>query len=647
MIRRACGRAAAAYGGRRYLGDAPAVTEMEGGGGDAQVAADRPRAAPEVVLPRVKAPYMDFSGTQCDAMRGAGVVRTAPGTARNSGLAGREVAAPPEKLSRVPRHRLAAPWRPMMTRDLEPSHLSMREWFEEMLELHAETDTPAETLLRIYRCFPHLNKRLDEAFAVVFLKYHELAEAAYREGKVVKYFQSTVYPLFVWLRMDVQRRNLGPQVRRAMEMYLTAAADRGEVSRNHANYIVQNMLETEKVADKLVNVDLSLARGRFKDAIATFNDGEFELKAYAMLMQAVPDFFNTFPNKTPTTRKKFLAAMREEEVMYVLHSSFLLDPHPQGCPDTPPTMLERAKQLVSLMDDDDGDVLLIPHWTLHDLVVAGVDREQREDVAETLQFLAKKWSQPGSKVRYVWQSEVMTTLVHYNELKMSLELRDDKTLMFAKWLDTALPPLSEKEIQEHKIELDITEQRLISEKLSGYERKNLKAKIGSAATPYIVPKSQLSRGDVRQGAILLAHDPEVLAHCNAISLWAEPQRDTGMLNELEAMKQMKWYKFKDGLAATRSKKLVVARSKRVRRMIRMARAKREEETRDAPSLVPKYKRFKMKSGKSVTGKIVHRRPAKSQPQSKRRKATKSDPKAEWKRRDTLFGTEGGGAGLDA
>ncbi|KAJ9444481.1 hypothetical protein DIPPA_02531 [Diplonema papillatum] len=587
---------------------------------------------PAIIVP-TEPMYLSFSGGQSDVLRGLGLHKVAPGAEIGSGLWGREVECPPKTLAEARRRRLPAPFR----WDFEgpPPPLDVKEYTEEMLELHADTHSPAEVLLLMLRSYPHIHV-VGDAAALFILKYHELAEENGRAGKKSDYFASKVYPLFVYLTR-LADTTIGPQPLRAMELYLEHAVARAEVSQNYANYFIQNLKTTQETALELIKLDHKLARGSFKDALHAFNDDdELDLRVFTFLTHHCPNFFNVFPRQTAGKRDEFLEAMRTNEAIYVLHPSYLLQ-----ISDKEQTALAKAKQLVSLLEsDDDNETLLIPYVTFHELLLASVDARDGDDLSLAIAYLAEKCSRRDSKVRFVWPSETISPLASYRRHNASLDNADDRILTFCTWLDRKLPPLTEHTLREHDEELEASELRLFRAYMTGYNKSKVHQLLtgGPKAIRGVIKKTDELPQEPQQGVVLLCTDADIQKHSRAIGLWCEPAGDVHrQLNEQRQHKKTQWYRFTDGLSSgERASRRAAQQGSRAPKPRARTGPVRQQQ---APGPRPKWRR---KPPPAAAGGNRAKRPQRASPFRWKRKAKpssssrplvsakKRDPQATWK-----------------
>eukprot|EP00754_Rhynchopus_humris_P043934 Rhum_TRINITY_DN3645_c0_g1::Rhum_TRINITY_DN3645_c0_g1_i1::g.11553::m.11553 len=527
---------------------------------------------PPAVLTTNTAPaFADFNGRQTDALWGMGALKLPPGANRDVGLFTKPVEAAPQTLSEAPARRLASHYKEWM--DLPARPLEVSEFVEEMLELHSEHESPARTLLRVLQSFPYLDVRGDAA-ALFILKYHELAEEAARAGKHLNLWSSKVYPLFVFLTLDLRRGKLGDvglQAMRAMELFLDGAVARGEVTANYAGYFMQNIKETQLACNAVRKLDYMLSQGDFTGVLQHhLRNEELDLRLYTLLMQGLPDFFDSFPRKLPQARDDFLAEMRQVDAMYVLHPSYVTmrDESPHADPDQ--TAASRLSNLLSLVnsDDEDAETMLVPYWTVHAILVHCLDTET-EDVSEVMQLLAKAFSAENTKVRFVWPSELITPLVSYKSLMTSLGNSDDKIVTFAKWLDALVPPLDEHAIRESDEAVANAEADLMRAKLFGYKKEKVDEVLygntyQKSLYPILRKKSDQLNERVQHGTIVLARDPQVHGHCKSLQVWCEPVKGRRSHDFFTEDLKTTWFKFHSPRQRTRER----LRDKRLRKIVR-------------------------------------------------------------------------------
>ena len=532
--------------------------------------------APPFLLADTRGPaYLDFHGRQSDVAQALGLLPLAPGDASpGDRLLGKEVDGAPKSLLEAPRRKLPSQYRKNFPAPKMPG--DMKEFVEEMLELHDDL-TPAQTLLEILKRYPYLRIQGDAA-ALLVLRYDEIAEDLHREGRSVELWSNKVYPLLIFLitGLDAKRTTgIGPQILRAIEMYLEGAVRRAEVSQNYAGYFMQNIKDTTKTCVMYNKLNRYIAMGNFTTTLDYFNnDHELDLRMYTMLMQGVPDFFNKFPERLPQSKAEFLKDLRTKDAVYILHSSYVVQAPPATSTSklqsdkedlamtvSPligegTTALSRLKSLIDLVDgDDDMETILVPIWTVQDILTHSLDNES-ENVAEILQLLATSFAKPESKVRFVWPSESVTPLLSYRALNTSLGSNDDKVVTFAKWLDSALPPLSQEAIRDQEELIQAGEMSLLKAKLYGYRKSSLLHKILGARklNPIARAKTAEVAESVQQGAILLCRDSSIQGHGRALGLWCEPQEQRRWKDWVNIKKETTWFRFHDSVDRTKTRR---------------------------------------------------------------------------------------------
>ena len=528
---------------------------------------------PPAVLTTNTAPaFADFNGRQTDALWGMGALKLPPGANRDAGLFTKPVEAAPQTLSEAPARRLASHYKEWM--DLPARPLEVAEFVEEMLELHSEHESPAKTLLRVLQSFPYLDVRGDAA-ALFILKYHELAEEAARAGKQANLWSSKVYPLFVFLALDLRRGKIGdvgPQAMRAMELFLDGAVARGEVTANYAGFFMQNIKETQLACNAVRKLDYMMSQGDFTGVLQHhLHNEELDLRLYTLLMQGLPDFFDSFPRKMPQARDDFLTEMRQVDAMYVLHPSYVTmrDESPHADPDqTAASRLGNLLSLVNSDDDEDAETMLVPYWTVHAILVHCLDTET-EDVSEVMQLLAKAFSAENTKVRFVWPSELITPLVSYKMLMTSLGNSDDKIVTFAKWLDALVPPLDDHALRESEEAVTNAEADFMRAQLTGYKKTRVHDILygrtyHKSMYPILRKKSDQLGERVQHGTIVLARDPQVHGHCKSLQVWCEPIKGRRSHDFFTEDLKTTWFKFHSPRQRTQER----VKNKKLRKIVR-------------------------------------------------------------------------------
>eukprot|EP01060_Flectonema_neradi_P007445 TRINITY_DN15193_c0_g1_i1.p1 TRINITY_DN15193_c0_g1~~TRINITY_DN15193_c0_g1_i1.p1 ORF type:complete len:591 (+),score=105.38 TRINITY_DN15193_c0_g1_i1:70-1842(+) len=494
----------------------------------------------QLVVPDGKPSYLDFSGMQGDVMRGVGLRTVAAGEGIAHAAVTDKCEYPPDTLRVSIDRNLPPSWRVRFPSAKHP--FEKRELVEEMFAFN-DTDSPEKVVLRLFQSFPYLILR-DDAAAVVFSRFNKLAEEQFRVHRKTELWHSKVYPFFVF--QATRNLSISAQEKRAVEFYLLAAVERGEVSKNYANYFIQNINNLAATIKSKRKYERFIACGDFSNAMEMFSkDTELDFKLYQYLMQSVPDFFSKYPRLQPQTRDEFIKDCRNYEVTYVLHYSYLLDTSPEF-----PTMLSRAKHIVELIEGDDqnSEMLLVPYWTIEELLLRSFERD--ENVTETLSYLGEKFSVVGNRVKFVWPSELVSPMISYRKLGTIIDNTNDKIITFAKWLDLKLPPLTQQEIMEWEEECESQLIKLSRSKLYGVPL-SVKKRIELGMVKNIPRKVKgimdIPEEEPQQGTILLASDKDIQKQCRKSNVWVEPQEDHARTKDYnKQFIKTQWYRFSDG-----------------------------------------------------------------------------------------------------
>ena len=493
-----------------------------------------------LVLPDSKPLYLDFSGSQADIMRGVGLSTAPMGEGITHATVADNCEFPPMTLRQAIDRNLPDPWRSRFPS--AKANVNKKELIEELFAFNDE-ESPEKVVLKLFQKHPYMVLNEDAA-AVVFIQFNKLAEEQFRIHKKTELWYSKVYPFFIF--QANRSRSITTQEKRAIEFYLTAAAERGEVSKNYANYFIQNLNNLSNTIKEKLQFEKELSKGDFKGAMHRFlSDTELDFKVFQYLMQSIPDFFNKYPRIQPQTRDEFIKDCRDYEVNYVLHYSYLMDTSPEF-----PTMLSRAKHIVELIEGDDQhtELLLVPYWTIEELLLNSLEGD--ENVTETLSYLGEKFSVDGNRVKFVWPSEIVGPMISFRKFGTFIENTSDKVLTFAKWLDLKLPPLTQQQILEWEEEKESQLIKIARSKFYGVPltlKRRISLGLVKNAPRKVKGILDIPEEEPQQGTILLASDKTIQRQCRSLGLWVEPQEDhTRSKGYDKQFIKTQWYRFNDG-----------------------------------------------------------------------------------------------------
>eukprot|EP01062_Namystynia_karyoxenos_P014345 TRINITY_DN15162_c0_g1_i1.p1 TRINITY_DN15162_c0_g1~~TRINITY_DN15162_c0_g1_i1.p1 ORF type:complete len:671 (+),score=233.98 TRINITY_DN15162_c0_g1_i1:71-2014(+) len=576
---------------QQQRGAAEAAAEAEARRGAAAAAlSGRPEVAAAALWARAPPQYLDFSQPQSYASRAVGVLRgplvtdepQPPAAARGDPAPGVPSWSAVLALRGLPHGERSeadgAVWAGAgRVRDEDAAHRAT----ELAMELRGEGVPPHHALLELL-ADPTYQLTSDGA-AVVVRELDKVAERLAQQGALdleKPLWTSVVYPLYAFLVSGL-RRGHGVSLMRALEQYLHHAAARGEVSATYAAYYTERIKHTAGQWHHLRQLEHSVATGDLQTVVQKFaGDDELDLRLFTVLTHHYPDFYEMFPRQQPQPPAKLLEALRVYEVVFVLHSSYLLSP-PPGQRDGRSSVGARLKELLELVvSGDDDEVLLVPFWTLQQLLEGALDAPE-EVATATRELLQAMAAREGGKVRFVWCSELLPALVHGRPLQASLDHKDDRVLAFTSWLHSHMPGVLEQDERAQAEEEEAAEVELERARLYG-KSKSLRTKHRLGMLGREAPRKALRISDVshppqpQQGVILLAHDVQLQNHARALGLWSEPSGGAarGAAERDEALRTQ-WFRF-TGAPLSQKRSGVAVRARRARLLRRAKPAGRPQ-----------------------------------------------------------------------
>eukprot|EP00756_Hemistasia_phaeocysticola_P052211 Hpha_TRINITY_DN27416_c0_g1::TRINITY_DN27416_c0_g1_i1::g.193938::m.193938 len=623
---------------RRFYSTPTAAGDSAREGGNASAALWK-SAAPQ---------YLDFSRPQNFASRAVGVLRgpvDAPTDVSPRSQSTTEITRYGEllKLTMLPPELVS-------TGDVDgavPAGAGMQRYeasvrtVELAMETRALGEGPHTALLRLLSSDPNFFLSSDAA-AVVIRELDRQAEEESRSDSppLVPLWGRVVYPLYCSMTYSL-RKGHGTPLLRSLEMYLQRAAARGELSINYAGYMSQRLKHTAYQWYQTRRIESLFVTGDLHSCVEAFaKDDELDLRLFTVLAHHIEGFQDAFPRQKPVGPSALVTELATYEAIYVLHASYIAED-----PDGLNTLLD------IVLGDEGDDLLLVPHWTLLQLLESSLDAPERHALAFK-RLLEAMSDTKNPRVRFVWASETIAPLAHSRKWNILPESKDDRVIAFASWLRGKLPASSpeleaeaEEEVEAAEVELAAAEQ--YGKKKSDQQRAML-GRGGKSMPRKILLYTDVAREPTpKQGIIILTRDQQVAAHASALGLWAEPSGQTlRSASEFRKLRKTKWYQFLDDRPLSSASPPRKARKPRRRivakpgRLLRPGEKPRQPKRgRGEPNFHPSVRRII-----SEVPRELARRKRTEVPFKRRRRGGKAGKAAKEKPRDA--GKSGAGARVD-